>query len=163
MNTPFPVDQLVIEPAQTTLIRGNRGAHEVFPFGAASLAEQHRWHMPPSEAAIEYAIVTIEDVLAKVRPNADAETLLAVHGQHAEVMADLLLQTEDQPVVTREAIERLFTRFANVVGGRPATVEGIPADTGFAAFLLIVREVVHHLNYAQVMLPLPGSRANKAS
>lgn len=159
MNTTTQVDQLVISAARTQLMRDTHGASEAFPFGAQSLVEQHHWQMPPSEAAVEYAIVTIEDVLAKVRPNAHAQTRLAIRGLHANEIGHLLAETEGSNLVTREAVERLFTRFANVVGGRPAAVEGLPADAGFAAALLIVREVVHHLDYAQVMLPQGQPRA----
>jgi hypothetical protein len=51
-----------------------------------------------------------------------------------------------------EAVERLFDLLAALSLGRPASSAGIPADGVFAARLLILRELMHHLGFAALQL-----------
>jgi len=49
-------------------------------------------------------------------------------------------------------MERVFSRLAAVVQGKPAAHEGIPDDNAFAATLLILREFMHHLGFSSIGL-----------
>lgn len=49
-----------------------------------------------------------------------------------------------------EAVERLFDLLASLSLGRPASSAGIPDTPAFAARLLILREFMHHLGFAEI-------------
>lgn len=51
-----------------------------------------------------------------------------------------------------DAMEHLFRRFAAVSEGRPVSQEGLPEDAAFAATLLVLRELMHHLPFATLTL-----------
>ncbi len=55
-------------------------------------------------------------------------------------------------VLTLDAVERLFQRLAYVAEGRPAAVEGLPERASFAAALLVLRELMHHMPFATLNL-----------
>ena len=55
-------------------------------------------------------------------------------------------------VLTLDAMERLFNRLAAVSEGRPAAQEGLPDDPAFAGTLLVLRELMHHLPFATLVL-----------
>jgi hypothetical protein len=52
-------------------------------------------------------------------------------------------------------VERVFNRLAAVAQGRPAAHEGLPEDPAFAARLLVLRELMHHMPFAAVTLLSP--------
>ena len=55
-------------------------------------------------------------------------------------------------VLTLDVMERLFNRLAAVSEGRPAAQEGFPDDPAFAGTLLVLRELMHHLPFASLVL-----------
>ena len=60
----------------------------------------------------------------------------------------------DQPTLTLsiERVEETFDRLAAVSLGRPAAHEGLPDSVAFAATLLILREFMHHMNFASLTI-----------
>ena len=58
-------------------------------------------------------------------------------------------------VLPLDAVERVFNRLAAVAQGRPAAHEGLPEDPAFAARLLVLRELMHHMPFAAVTLLSP--------
>lgn len=59
-------------------------------------------------------------------------------------------------VLPLDAVERLFNRLAAVSEGRPAAHEGLPESPAFAARLLVLRELMHHMPFAAVALAPQG-------
>lgn len=57
--------------------------------------------------------------------------------------------------VPLDAVERLFNRLVSVSEGRPAAREGLPEDPAFAARLLVLRELMHHMPFAALTLLSP--------
>jgi exopolyphosphatase/pppGpp-phosphohydrolase len=55
-------------------------------------------------------------------------------------------------VLPLEAMEHLFHRFAAVAQGRPAAHEGLPASPAFTATLVVLRELMHHMPFAAIVL-----------
>lgn len=55
-------------------------------------------------------------------------------------------------LLTLEAMERLFQRLAAVSEGRPAASEGLPESVEFATTLLLLRELMHHMPFAELHL-----------
>ena len=49
-----------------------------------------------------------------------------------------------------DTVERLFDLLAALSQGRPASSAGIPDSPEFAARLLVLREFMHHLGFAEV-------------
>ena len=65
--------------------------------------------------------------------------------------------SDDATWLPTAQLEFTFGRFAEVVQGRPASMEGMPLDGEFAATLLILRELTHHLAFDGLHL-LPAAR-----
>jgi hypothetical protein len=55
-------------------------------------------------------------------------------------------------VLTLDALEHVFNRLVSVSQGRPASHEGLPAHAAFAATLLVLRELMHHLPFPSLTL-----------
>ncbi|MFC3627246.1 hypothetical protein ACFOKJ_14100 [Vogesella amnigena] len=122
--------------AVQTLALGTRRTGELFR------------HVPPTAYEMEEAIMVVEDALAPLRAQLPAATtlycgdaLLHEVARHAGIGETAMAWL---PTVQ---LEFTFGRFAEVVQGRPASAEGLPLDAEFAAALLIVRELTHHLGF----------------
>ena len=100
---------------------------------------------------LEAAIAAVEDVLALVPRSLHG---LAVSGAGPALGGIATAAGLDGAAsrLTREAVERLFSRQAAVAEGRPAAVEGLPADPAFVAALVVVRESMHHLDIDAITL-----------
>lgn len=123
----------------------------VLALGSRKTADAHFRRALPTPGEMEEAIVTVEDEVTRVRALPIGGTALwtndPVFGEIARFAG-----VPDQPerVLGVDAVERAFDRLASVALGRPAAREGLPADAGFAASLLILREFMHHLQFASI-------------
>lgn len=125
----------------------------VLPLGPGSdaLAAQHFHHTPPTPLEMEQAIVTVEDAMAPLRAQLPAAARLVSADAGIGAMARLAgLAPAASADFSRQAIERTFGRLAAVVEGQPAAHAGLPTDPAFAARLLILRELMHHLDFAGI-------------
>lgn len=145
----------------------------LLPLGSDAVGRGPFRHDPPTPLEVEAAIESIEDVVMPLaRQLASPATLIATGDALAAIVraaappagpategaargiSDGIVDdaTDDAlgSVLTTEAVERLFQRFAAVVQGRPPASSGLPAGPGFAATLLILREILHHLDFAAV-------------
>ncbi|SCK06943.1 hypothetical protein [Vogesella sp. LIG4] len=125
--------------------------------GSRRSAELFR-HVPPTAYEMEEAIMVVEDALAPLRAQLLADATLycddaLVHevARHAGIVGG---GSEEVWLPTTQ-LEFTFGRFAEVVQGRPARTEGLPLDGEFAATLLIVRELTHHLGFDGLYLLPP--------
>lgn len=55
-------------------------------------------------------------------------------------------------ILTLDALEHVFNRLVFVSQGRPASQEGLPAHAAFAASLLVLRELMHHMPFGSLTL-----------
>lgn len=120
------------------------------PTGAVALALGERGLVAgcfgggfPDAAALEQGIAVVEDELMRHgRPAfADADWTITDAGLHAVAA----LADPASPVTLDLAqVERLFSRLAAMSEGSPASHQGLPRDAGFAARLLVLRELMHH-------------------
>jgi len=126
------------------------------PVGVQQLLRQVLKHSPPTPGELEAAIAVIED---------------AVMPLHALVPANAELQSTDACIwdlalavnpaaqggmdLSIDAVEQLFDLLAALALGRPASIAGIPSDAGFAAALLMVRELMHHLHFNSLRVAGP--------
>lgn len=72
-----------------------------------------------------------------------------VYGRDLPLGVDALVQ----PRLTMDEVEALFNRLVAVSQGRPVSREKLPTDKHFVAAMLILREFMHHLHFAEVSLP----------
>lgn len=129
------------------------------PLGGARTARQFFRGAIPAPLELENAIAAVEDevhiahrqlqgLLPPGQVWAPWSTDAALHG-----LATLAgVPPGPQRVLTLDAMERLFNRLAAVSEGRPAAHEGLPEDPAFAGTLLVLRELMHHLPFASLVL-----------
>ena len=125
----------------------------VLDIGVASIARRWFKHEPPSALEVEYAIEEIENKLETWHRLAGQ--VLPLHTPDSQILdiaklAAIPLQAET--ALSRDVVEHTFGRLVAVIQGRPASVEGLPADRLFAARLLILREFMHHMKCESIIV-----------
>ena len=115
-----------------------------------------RRHTMPTPLELEHAIMAVEDEIARVALRGDAATpLVSVDAALVELAQ---VAGADGPLPLQlgvAAVENAFERLAMVAQGRPLATSGLPdgeAGRIFAARLLIVRELMHHLGFAELVV-----------
>jgi exopolyphosphatase/pppGpp-phosphohydrolase len=123
------------------------------PLGAERTARELFHTTPPTPLAMENAIQVVEDVVMPLHALVPRGAQLF---SADAVVREIALQSGAAPgmpqTLTLEAMERTFNRLAAVVEGSPAAYQGLPASNRFAVALLILREFMHHLQFAQVVV-----------
>jgi len=143
---------LHIGPEQTAMAFGDH--HEaaqiaLLAIGWQSIASDYFKHAPATALELENAIVTVEDEIARARSMLHGNWQLHTTDAALREIAVLSGVTESSPMVLSiEAMEQTFDRMAQVALGRPAAQSGLPASNEFAARLLILRELMHHLQFS---------------
>jgi exopolyphosphatase/pppGpp-phosphohydrolase len=135
--------RLVLEPGRTMLRRG-AASHEL-RFGADGIARSFQAE-PPSPLELERAIDLLEDELARAPRS--------LHGPGTLASGDARLHgwAGRAALLSREEIEALFQRLSSAALGDPSALRGLPRDRDAAAALLVVREILHHLGYAELRI-----------
>ena len=126
--------------------------------GSEKTARAFFKHTPATPLELETAIETVENEVMRVRPLIPEGTTLYTTDAAVREIA-LLSGVGDaaQMRLSVEAMERTFDRLTLVAGGRPASHEGLPASTTFAATLLILREFMHHLQFSSITVMNPAA------
>lgn len=140
---------LDIGEQQTVLQRA--GAQERLAIGTHKTAHAHFRHFPPTAVEMELAIMTVEDELARVRLP-EGLTLYCADAQAWQIARLAGLEPDSGATVSREAVEQVFERVAMMALGHPALLVGLPEHREFAAGLLILRELLHHLGFTAFRL-----------
>ena len=129
------------------------------PLGGAHTARRFFRGAIPTPLELENAIAAVEDEVHIA--HRQLQGLLPPGQVWAPWSADAALHdlatlagvpTGPHRVLTLDAMERLFNRLAAVSEGRPAAQEGLPDDPAFAGTLLVLRELMHHLPFASLVL-----------
>lgn len=122
----------------------------------------------PTPLALETAIAQVEDAVYAAhvchRPWMPPEALIAPYATDRALhdIATLAgVAAGAQRVLTLDAMERVFNRLVAVSQGRPAAHEGLPASAPFAATLLVLRELMHHLPFQTLVLLQAADVATK--
>jgi exopolyphosphatase/pppGpp-phosphohydrolase len=123
------------------------------PMGAERTAQEQFKTAPPTPLALENAIQLVEDVVMPLRAVIPHGALLFSTDASVREIALLAGVAPAQPLqLSLEAMERLFNRLSAVVEGSPAAHQGLPESNRFAATLLILREFMHHLQFAHMVV-----------
>ncbi|TAM93933.1 MAG: hypothetical protein EPN40_12655 [Rhodanobacteraceae bacterium] len=145
--------------SDATIVRGaiDDGTPLHLAPGVEQLVTEQLTHAP-LVLAMENAIAAIEDELARVPPRVRGMALASDDLSLRAIATAAGVGTA--PTITREAVEQVFARLSAVALGRPAIGEGLPAEPVFVATVLIVRELMHHLDIAAIHLEGIGRRAD---
>ncbi|MDR3371247.1 hypothetical protein [Rhodoferax sp.] len=145
---------LHIGAEQTGIAVGNSALPEValtLSIGSQKTAREYFKHAPPSMLELENAIVTVEDEITRARSLMPTGASLVTIDPTIRKIAILSGMAAEQVMcLPIEAMERTFDQLAQVSLGRPASLDKLPADNGFAATLLILREFMHHLQFTNI-------------
>ncbi|MGL4667226.1 MAG: hypothetical protein ACRCWR_04785 [Saezia sp.] len=158
----LPCWSLMLEPEQTVIALWQGDVDTAPPIviriGYQSIAEHiFKHHRTPRPVEVEEAIMRVEDEIMLAQR--DGMMLLplvsadeGVVGIAKQTSLGLVDKTSAEKVLTREAVEFLFNRWADIVSGSPMRSSEKVMDKEFSARLLILRELLHHLNFKEVLL-----------
>lgn len=136
---------------QEQIIVSQSGAQSIALAIGSRIIAQHFRHIPPTEAEMENAIMLVEDELSRIRHAVKHGATLVTTDTCIRDIA-VIAGIPDQPHInlSRELVEQTFNRLAAIVQGRPASLDAIPIHATFCASLLILRECMHHLDFASI-------------
>ena len=98
---------------------------------------------------MENAITLVEDELFRIHLSIVNGSTLSTTDASVRTIATTAGVPEQSPMMlSRDMVEQTFNRLAAIVQGRPATMDPIPTTAQFSATLLILREFMHHLDFA---------------
>ncbi|MES2401062.1 MAG: hypothetical protein V4573_13815 [Pseudomonadota bacterium] len=129
-----------------------------FALGVDSLVRQSLRHEPPRPVELEHAIESTEEAVMPLADRFAGSSMLILQGMGAALIASSLEAGGiAQTGLSLDQVEALFNRLVAVSEGRPASQESLPTHARFFAVVLMLREFMHHLHFAQVRLqPSPG-------
>lgn len=149
-----PVTLLHIGTEQTVLVTGSNLEPEALltlGIGSRRTANEYFKHVPPTPAEMENAIAAVENEVVRARAGlVDGSALVTTDATIREIALLSGVAAGAELGLGLEAMERTFERLAAVTLGRPASREGLPTGAAFAATLLILREVMHHLRFSSI-------------
>ena len=124
----------------------------VFDIGTEKTAGDFFKHFPPTPPEIENAIQVVEDEVMPLHRLLMATSDLYTLDESIQDIARLTVYSEVQHGLTlaRKDVEQVFNRLAAIISGRPASQDVLPTTNSFAATLLILREVMHHLGLMNI-------------
>lgn len=154
---------LSMKPEQTvlSLYKGEAALAVVMDVGYGSLAKQVFLQPKPKPVEVEEAIIRVEDEIMRVHAQVQGGFSLVssdtyVHEIAKRAGAGLAVGLEDGPetgkVLTREELEFFFNRWADIVSGSPVRASEQPMSKELGAGLLILRELLHHLDFKELLL-----------
>lgn len=150
----LPLMVLHVREKQTELIQIDQDGSEhnhILNIGSKATGEKHFRQEIPTEAEIECAITEVEDALMPL-----AKTI--EKGYYQLVSSDPLVKeiagyaNQKEGELSIQEMEAVFSRYAAIISGRPPSTDVLPATKEFAAGLLILREVMHHLGFKNIRI-----------
>lgn len=141
------------EQTVVTSRSGNESALSItLPMGSVKTA-RHLKHNPPTESEMESVIMLVEDELFRIRHSIMKDSTLFTTDASIRTIAGIAgVPDQLNMTLSRDLVEQTFNRLAAIVQGRPASLDSIPTTAEFSATLLILREFMHHLNFASIDL-----------
>lgn len=137
-----------------TGVDGNRITTYKLALAPTNLAVLYFENGPLMAMEIERAIMLVEDELMRVKPTFAKGTKfvtfdLAIH-RLAQFVGNV---AAPEVVLTLGHVEGIYQRLANAALGGAGS-SGLPVDPTFAATLVVLREMMHHLDFDAVIVRL---------
>lgn len=113
----------------------------------------------PSESAVEWAIAEVEEIVMPWHRRLPRQGVLVSGDAYVSGLARVAgVSTQDDGMLSTDAVEALFNQWADETLGGASRARSLPTTGTFAATLLVVREVLHHLGFTgiRVLRALPG-------
>jgi len=132
------------------------GIDTVLYLGTQELGSGPWRHEPPSPLELENAIAFVEDLVMPLAKSLPGGTTLVTHDAEARHLVVVARPGEDPaPPLPIEQVERVFNGLVAVSQGRPLASSGLPSQASFAAYVLILRELMHHLGFDSITVKEP--------
>jgi exopolyphosphatase/pppGpp-phosphohydrolase len=151
-----PIVSVQIGPETTSILAGEDEVARLsvqLSLGSSKTARAFFAHAPPGGAQLEKAIAAVEEELMRVAAQVrGAQAVFIGAAAIQEILDAAGVAAAPQTTLTIDSVERLFDRFVAVCLGRPASQEGLPSSASFAATLLILRELMHHLQFSAIFV-----------
>lgn len=113
----------------------------------------HFRNNPPTPSELEYAINDVEDAVVPLSKKIPNGTQLVSFDQNLYDIAKEWDHAIKRPCrITTDNVESIFTRWGFIVSGRPSSTDSLPENPVFATYLLLLREVMHHLKFNSVII-----------
>ncbi|WP_033570906.1 hypothetical protein [Dickeya undicola] len=119
------------------------------PIGYRAIARQFFHHKLPSPYEVEMAIAIVEDQLQAIPALRQVAQQASCADPYLKAIAH---SAGSHDTLTQQQIENVFNRVADVISGSPQRDGEFPDDAGFISYLVIVRELSHHLTIQQIAL-----------
>jgi hypothetical protein len=132
------------------------GLDSVLLLGTHELGNGPWRNEPPSPLEIENAIEFVEDLVMPLAKSLPEGTTLVTHDAEARHLVVVARPGEDPaPPLSVEHVERVFNSVVAVSQGRPVASSDLPPQAAFAAYVLILRELMHHLGFDSITVKEP--------
>jgi hypothetical protein len=145
---------LQVGDERTGVVTGNDAAPEaglMLEIGSRRVAREHLHHLSPTEGELEHAIATIEDEVARAAPILSKRSALFTTDEIIRQIATTAGVPAGAVMNLRlELVERVFGQFIADALGHSPRFKGLLRDRESAATLLILREFMHHLQFASI-------------
>lgn len=111
-------------------------------------------HNLPTPAEVEYAIQVVEDEVMPLHKLIPTGCGLYTTDTSILKIAQQTVSTHHSVgvVLARTDMEQVFGRLAAIISGRPVNQDILPITNTFAATLIILREVMHHLGFVNITI-----------
>jgi len=122
--------------------------------GSVKTAREFFNQFPPTPGEIENAIQVVEDEVMPLHKLLIPGSGLYSTDTSIKEIAEYAMSEDnkDELILTRDSMERVFSRLAAIITGLPASQDVLPASNEFASTLLILREVMHHLGFMEIVI-----------
>lgn len=123
--------------------------------GSQLISDRFFSKFPPSYDEIDQAINYTEEELEKIKHLFDGVSTIYTTDSMSVQIAQLAFNTtieENLISVARIELENVFSRLADIVKGLPPSQDVLPDNNEFAAYLVVLREVMHHLNFDKLLV-----------
>jgi len=117
------------------------------PVGYLAIAQQFFQRDIPSPYEVEMAIATIED---HIQATPLLHHIASAFDCHDDYLKQIMQIAGVSEVISQPEIEQVFNRIADVVSGSPKREGEFPEDKNFISYLLMIRELSHHLNIEKI-------------
>lgn len=122
------------------------------PAGYEFISSKFFLHPIPTDAETDYAINYIEDELMSNRELLQHNEKL--YSADERLMTIFFKNELPNDSLSRQTVEDLFNRYARVIMGAPLSSIKVEITAEDFAILLLLREIMHHLNFDSINFQL---------